>query len=176
MFKKIFIDSKNSLLIEVYIKPFNPLDNRDYILQNSLKLLPDWKQLPQTIIFCFFQCKLPLDGHNLKQETIEKDRLLSIFYQMGLAFYSTCKTQQILTEVICPKSGYPLYSAKGKNIFSIQNIVTYHLNSFKKESKSCGLIHPHWGKAVYPCVIISLAKVEIITPILTNIMSNFWNK
>lgn len=164
VFKKTFIDYETNLNIELHVKS---LDNReDYIFKHQQELLPDWVKLPQTVIYLFFECKFPLNGSDLSQEGMEKDRLLSKFYELGKNFYSICQNQGILSEVICPKDGFPLYSQKGNKIFSIQTLVTRHLSSFIAEKNKCGLIHPLWGKAVYPCVILSVGKLELVKPIV----------
>ncbi len=166
VFKTIFIESETKLNIDFYVKS---IDDDKYINCNLEKLLPDWLEPPQTIIFIFFQCKFCLDGSNLEEEQIEKNRLLSKFSQLGSSFYNACKNQRIISEIICPKDGFPQYSRKGTDIFSIQAIVTRHLPQFKKENNRCGLIHPDWDKAVYPCLMLSLAEEEQITPIIWNI-------
>lgn len=166
IFPTTFIDSETKLKVDLYIKSFDLDDEKEYIIKHQEELLPDWLESPKTIIFIFFQCKCALDGTNLRKEQLEKDRLLSKFNQLGLSFYNVCNKQGIKSEIICPKDGFPQYSRKGKNIFSIQTIVTHHLPSFKKEEKGCGLIHPFWGKAVYPCIMISLAEKQPLKPII----------
>ncbi len=169
VFQTTFIDSETKLNLELYIKSLALDDEYEYIIQHREKLLPDWETSPQTIIFIFFQCQCPLDGTDLAQEQLEKDRLLSEFNQLGLSFYSACAHREIVSEIICPKDGFPRYSRKGQKIFSIQSIVVRHLPLFKKEDSGCGLIHPSWGRAVYPCLIISLASEEEMKPIIWEI-------
>lgn len=166
----MLIDSETKLNVELYIKSFDLYDEEEYIIKHREELLPDWLESPKTIIFIFFQCKGALDGTNLRKEQLEKDRLLYKYTQLGLSFYNACNKQGIVSEIICPKDGFPKYSRKGKNIFSIQKIVTHHLPFFQKEDNRCGLIHPFWGKAVYPCVMISLASKEQLKPIIDDIL------
>jgi hypothetical protein len=158
-------------MIEVYIKSLKNQDLEDYILTNQEKLLPDWTLKPHTIVFLFFQCNCALDGTNLFREQIEKDRLLAKFDKISSKFHFACKDNNIISEVICPKEGYPKYSKKGEDIFSIQNIVVYHLELFRKVTQGCGLIHPEWGRAVYPCLMLSLGSIEQIKPIILEILT-----
>lgn len=155
---KILTDSLTKLNYEVIIKAFKENDENEYVIKYRRELLPDWQENPQTIIFLFFQCKCTLDGTNLQEEQIEKDRLLVKFNYIGNQLYNVSKKQRILTEAICPKSGYPLYSTKGRQFFSIQHLVSRYLPEFTIKSKICGLIHPIWGQAVYPCIILSNAQ------------------
>ncbi len=170
MNKKIDKDCVTKLNYEVIIKGLEQTDETEYIVKYIQELLPDWQENPQTIIFFFFQSKYALDGSNLQKEQIEKDRLLAKFNHIGNQFYHLSKKEGILTEVICPKSGYPQYSTKGKQIFSIQHLISRYLPDFTIKSKMCGLIHPIWGQAVYPCIILSngeLMEVELIVKNLT---------
>lgn len=161
---KILKDSVEKLNYEIIIKSFKT-DETEYVVKYRHELLPDWQKNPQTIIFFFFQSKCPLDGSNLQEEQLEKDRLLVKFNRIGNQFYNLSKEQGILTEVICPKTGYPQYSTKGKQIFSIQHLVSRYLPNFTIKSKMCGVIHPIWEQAVYPCIIFSngeLIEVKLI--------------
>ena len=162
-------DNQTNLNIEIYLKSWLEINDNDYIIQYQQKLLPDWKFKPQTIIFVFFQCYCVLDGSRLKLEQIEKDRLLEKFNRFSRNFYLACQQHNWLTEVICPKDGTPKYSQKGEQIFSIQSIVTRNFQSFQKVSRGCGLIHSNWGKAVYPCLILSVASKPEIQSILKDV-------
>lgn len=171
MLQEILIEPKTQLNADVYIKSLQ-VNAPEYIWEHQSELLPDWEMPPQTIVFAFFECQLPLDGTNLAEEQLEKDRLLTKFYNFGGSFYSACHQQKIIADVICPKDGFPLYSSKGTNIFNIPAIVTRHLPSFQKEANGCGLIHPDWGRAVYPGLLLSVAEEKQIKSIITEITSD----
>ena len=165
MLQRRLIAYDSQLGVDVYIKSLKDHPH-EYILTHQSKLLPDWLISPQTLILVLFECLLPLDGSNLPAEQQEKDRLLEKFYQWGASIYNVCQEQKILTEIICPRNGYPLYSQKGEEIFHLPAIVTRHLSSFQREIGNCNLIHPQWGKAVYPSLILSVANPEIMFSIL----------
>jgi hypothetical protein len=141
--------------IEIIIKSLK--DKNEYIIKHHRELLPDWEEIPKTIVFVFFKSQYLLDGNNLLRENLEKDRLLLEFNQLGKEFYHLSKKERILSEIICPRSGYPQYSNKGNQIFSIQQLVKKHLPSFTVKSGQCSLIHPVWGQAIYPSIMLSLA-------------------
>lgn len=165
------MDVETKINFNLYIKSLGVNHQEEYIIKHRQKLLPDWAENPQTIIFIFFQCRCPLDGTNLAEEQLEKDRLLSKFNQLGFSFYSVCKTKNILAEIICPKEGFPQYSAKGREIFSVQQIIARHLPLFRTEENRCGLTHPLWGRAVYPCIMLSLAGKQQIKLIIENCLT-----
>ena len=158
MLKRRLIHHKTRLYLDVYIKSLENIEQSEYIIEHQQELLPDWQEVPRTIIFLFFQCQLPLDGTNLQTEQGEKDRLLIEFYDLGSKFYALSQSKKILSEVICPKDGSPLYSSKGRDNFNISAIVTRHLPSFQSLDYGCGLIHPDWGRCVYPSMILSQGK------------------
>ena len=157
---------------EIYVKSLK-VNAQEYILEHQLELLPDWLMPAQTIVFVFFECKLPLDGTNLVAELWEKDRLLTKFYNLGWSFYSACQKQGIVADVICPKDGVPLYSGKGTNIFNITAIVTRYLSCFQREGNGCGLIHPDWGQAVYPGLMLSVAEEKQIKSIVDRVLEYY---
>jgi hypothetical protein len=150
---------------EIIVKSLN--NDNEYIIEYSQELLPDWQSIPKTVIFLFFKSKLPLNGSNLSAENLEKDRLLLQFNRLGKKFYSLSKNHDILTEIICPKTGFPQYSTKGNQIFITQQLVKRYLPLFQVKSGECGLIHPSWSQAVYPCLIISSASITEIKPIIS---------
>lgn len=150
---------------EIIIKSLR--NENEYIIEYSQELLPDWQDIPKTVIFLFFKCQCMLNGSNLSEENLEKDRLLLEFNRFGKEFYSLSKKQGILTEVICPKTGFPQYSTKGNQIFITQQLVKRYLPSFQVKSGECGLIHPLWSQAVYPCIIISSASITEIKPLIS---------
>ncbi len=162
-------NSATELDYEIIIKPLKT-DETEYIIKYRQELLPDWQENPVTIIFFFFQCQCALDGTNLQEEQLEKDRLLVKFNHIGSQFYKLSKKQGILAEVICPKTGYPQYSTKGKQIFSIQNLVSRYFPEFTIKSKMCGLIHPQWHQAIYPCLILSNGDLIQIESIIENLI------
>lgn len=167
-----FTDLETKLKYDIEIKHLNHNKN-EYIIRHLKELLPDWKNYPKTIIFLFFECKHPLDGSNLFQEQLEKNRLLLKFNQLGNKFYNLCQKEGILSEIICPKEGIPLYSAKGKQIFSIQSLILRYLPWIHVKFNECGVIHPLWHQAVYPCVMLSSGKTKQIKSIIKQITQNF---
>ena len=143
--------------LEIYLEHIDR-SSREYILQHHHELLPDWISIPETIVFILFQCRIPLDGSNLSEEETEKEMLWEISLQVGKQFYQSCRSQNIMAEVICPKTGYPLYSQKGSKNFHLSPLITRYIPSFKQDVHSCSLIHPRWQKAVYPSIMFSNAS------------------
>jgi len=151
-----------TLTVEIYVKKINP---DDYILVEQKKLLPSWHLSPQILIIFLFRCQVSLDGTNEKIEEREKDRFLTIFNNLSMATYKQSNTRNILLEAISPKDGFPLHSQKGSQFFSLPLIVSRYLSTVKRVHNSCGLSHQQWGRAVYPCLMVSPHSIRDIAPI-----------
>lgn len=169
-YKKLLIDNKK-LPIEVYFKSVTKKDHQDYIFINQSKLLPSWQQLPKTLIFILLKSRIKLNGSDLIKEQLEKDYLLAIFINLSLKIYQKTQEKNLDVAIICPKTGYPLYTQKGEEFFNIPSLITRHLPNFKAKENYCSLIHPQWGKNIYPSLILSPTSLELIQPIVNDILS-----
>lgn len=168
--KKLLIDN-NELPIEMYLKSITKEDYQDYIFINQSKLLPSWQQLPQTLIFMLFKSRIKLNGSNLIKEQLEKDYLLAIFLNLSLKISQKMQEKNSDIAIICPKTGYPLDAQKGEEFFNIPSLITRHLAHFKTKKNHCGLIHPQWGRKIYPSLILSSTSPELIQPIIDDVLS-----
>lgn len=168
LYKELLIDD-NELPIEVYLKSVTKEDDQDYIFINQSKLLPSWQELPKTIIFILFKSKIKLNGSDVIKEQLEKDYLLFIFNEIAFKIYTKMEKRGFQTEIISPKTGYPLYSEKGEEFFNIPSLITRHLPNFKIIENNCVLIHPKWHRKVYPSLILSSTSLELIKPIFDDI-------
>ncbi|NCO74577.1 MAG: hypothetical protein GW795_11625 [Cyanobacteria bacterium] len=156
--------------LELYFKPLTNKDYQDYIFVNYNKLLPQQEKLPKTLIFVMIKSRIKLNGLDLIKEQLEKDYLLDIFLKFSLEFYQKTQAKNIKIIIICPKTGYPLYSPQGEEFFNIPRLITRHLLRFKTLENYCSLIHPQWGRKVYPSLILSPISVELIKPIIDDIL------
>lgn len=137
--------------LEVY---FRKIDHDDYLIINQQKLLPNWCEEINTLVFFLFKSQLPLFNYSWEEEQ-EKKRLLELFKLMGETIYDNCQTNNILIEVISPDTGLPIYSKKGEDFFSLPLIIERYLNHIKRVDNCCGLFHQRWGRAMYPSLMVS---------------------
>ena len=160
-----WITSNRVTNLEIYLDCTDRLLEEEYIIQHHQDLLPDWILPPKSIVFVFFQCQIPLDGSNLSQEDLEKQRSWQMACELGEVFRQCCQEQNVMSEVICPKTGYPLYSRRGSKSFHLSALITRFLRSFRGDDHPCNVIHPQWQKAVYPSLMLSSgskSEMEII--------------
>ena len=106
--------------------------------------------------------------------THEKNRLEAEMEMLGNKFYDTCHQARILSEVISPKTGYPIYSQGGELNFDL--VATVHASlgyPFSNTRNNCKVLrHPNWQTAVYPGLFLSNASF-IDTQFILRQLSSF---
>jgi hypothetical protein len=133
-----------------------------YICTNRERILPDWKQQPFFwVVIVLQQSRYQLVESTLEIET-EKERLREIFMRFGCDLAFSLRDRGYLTDLIDPRTGYPLLSHPGVIPHDDTAVVKALLNYPVIKNKCCVLVHPKWGTAVYPSVIISTAPSIMI--------------
>lgn len=133
-----------------------------YIRNNSQRILPDWKNtLEMSVAIVLQQSQLPLTENSPLIET-EKQRLRAIFMRFACDVAFDLRDKNYLTDLIDPRTGYPLLSRPGQithdDIAVVKALLKYPIIC----NKCRVLIHPKWGTAVYPSILISAAPKIII--------------
>lgn len=127
-----------------------------YLLEHRSQLLPGFPGVPETVAIVLFQAGVELVAES---EAIarEKERLLAQF----LLFAETVReASNFYTEIICPRSGFPLYSQPGEQHFDIVAIAHDSLKiQFQPTGDRCKVLsYLDWQTAVYPCLFIASAS------------------
>lgn len=149
-----------------------------YICANREQILPDWKkQLSLWVVIVLQQ-----SGYELVESTpeieSEKERLREKFMRFGcdIAFNlrdraerTTAGDCNYLTDLIDPRTGYPLLSRPGKILHDDTAAVKALLRYPVIQNKCRVLIHPSWGMAVYPGILISQAPPFLIEWVIRSI-------
>ena len=87
----------------------------------------------------------------------------SLVFQLRDAHY--------LSDIFDPRNGYPLLSRPGKITLSDTTVVK-DLLGFSVIKGECSLLtHPEWGTAIYPSTIVTSASLEILKPLLPNVVN-----
>ena len=142
----------------------------DYLFANRQNLLPDWdgnwEKQPPTLALILLQAQFPLLEIS---ETIqaEKDRLLGKFIRLAHKIKLEGDRNNILTEIIFPVDGKPLFSTTGDRVFNLPALIQDILNfPLEKTDQGCQVfIHPQWSYAVYPGLVLmntSINKTEVV--------------
>ncbi|AFZ48168.1 hypothetical protein Cyast_2219 [Cyanobacterium stanieri PCC 7202] len=148
--------------LEIY---FRDINFDDYLIINQKNLLPSWEQKIKSLGFFLFKSQVNLVNNSLAEEQ-EKERLLRVFLLIGRKIYNDCQLNKTFIEVISSDTGLPIYSKKGTDFFSLPLLIERYLNKIKRVDNCCGLSHPHWGRAMYPCLIVSSASCEKLREII----------
>ena len=137
----------------------------DYLFANRQNLLPDWdwnweKQTP-TLALILLQAQFPLLEIS---ETIqaEKDRLLGKFIRLAQSIKLESDRHNILTEIIFPVDGKPLFSTTGDRVFNLPALIQDSLDfPLQKTAQGCEVfLHPLWSHAVYPGLLLINASID----------------
>ncbi len=149
-----------------------------YICANREQILPDWKKEHSLwVVIVLQQSAYELLESTPEIET-EKQRLREKFMRFGcdVAFNLRDWAERTpggngnyLTDLIDPRTGYPLLSRPGKILHDDTAAVKALLSYPVIQNKCRVLIHPTWGMAVYPGILISQAPPFLIEWVIRSI-------
>ena len=102
----------------------------------------------------------------------EKDRLLGKFMRLAHKIKLESDRQDILTEIIFPVDGKPLFSTTGDRVFNLPILIQDSLDfPVEKTAHGCQVfIHPQWSCAVYPGLILMNTSIHETEIVVSNIL------
>ncbi|WP_086690610.1 methylmalonic aciduria and homocystinuria type D protein [Nostoc sp. T09] len=140
-----------------------------YICANCERILPDWKQQS----FLWVVIVLQQSRYQLHESTAviesEKERLREKFMRFGCDLAFNLRDRNYLTDLIDPRTGYPLLSHPGSVPHDDTAVVKALLHYPVIKNKCRVLVHPNWGAAVYPSIMISEAPPIMIEWVIKSI-------
>jgi hypothetical protein len=92
----------------------------------------------------------------------EKEKLREKFMRFGCDVAFNLRDRGYLTDLIDPRTGYPLLSHSGVFPHDDTAVAQALLKYPAIENKCHVLVHPDWGTAVYPSVMLSEAPPDMI--------------
>lgn len=139
-----------------------------FVSQNLERVLPDWTSPVIWVVIVLQQTQYELAETTPDVER-EKDRLREKFMRFGFEFAFKLRDRGFLTDLIDPRSGYPLLSRPGE-ISHDDTAVVRALLGFPVINNNCSVLeHPRWGTAVYPSTMISSASPTMIKAALKSV-------
>ncbi|MGB3636526.1 MAG: methylmalonic aciduria and homocystinuria type D protein [Rivularia sp. (in: cyanobacteria)] len=146
-----------------------------YIRENCQRILPDWdNKLEMSVAIVLQQSKFALTETSPGIEA-EKQRLRAQFMRFACDVAFDLRDKQYLTDLIDPRTGYPLLSRPGQIPHDDTAVVKTLLKYPMICNKCRVLIHPKWGTAVYPSILISAApRIIIARTIQSNAILHGW--
>jgi hypothetical protein len=96
----------------------------------------------------------------------EKEQLREKFMRFGCDVAFNLRDRGYVTDLIDPRTGYPLLSHPGAITHDDTAVAKALLDYPVVKNQCCVLVHPQWGAAVYPSILLSAAPPEIITSVI----------
>jgi len=139
-----------------------------YICANRERILPDWLQPDFWVAIVLQQARCELVEISPEVEK-EKEHLRENFMRFGCDVAFNLRDQGYPTDLIDPRTGYPLLSRPGKIPHDDTAVVKALLDYPLLHNQCRVLVHPDWGMAVYPSILISSAMPITVELCLRNI-------
>jgi hypothetical protein len=139
-----------------------------FIAQNLGRVLPDWKLPVLWVVIVLQRSRYEL-VESTPQVEREKERLREKFMRFGFDVAFHLRDRGFLSNLIDPRTGYPLLSRPGE-IPHDDTAVVNALLGFPVIRNRCRVLeHPIWGKAVYPSTLFTSAPPKVIKPVLKSV-------
>ncbi|AFZ42817.1 hypothetical protein PCC7418_0589 [Halothece sp. PCC 7418] len=155
------------LPLEVYICQPTP-----FVQDNLEKMLPDWTLPTAWVVIILQKARFSLSTRSNIVEQ-EKQRLRERFMRFGVEVAFDLKEQGDLADLIDPRNGQPLLSHPGVLNHDDVKVVSTLLGFPTALGDCTCMIHPHWGDAVYPSVMLSSADPKKIKSVLETSAERF---
>ena len=146
-----------------------------FIAQNLKRVIPDWNLPVLWVVVVLQQSRYELMETTPQIES-EKERLREKFMRFGCDVAFKLRDRGFLTDLIDPRTGYPLLSRPGE-IPHNDTAVVKDLLGFPVIHNKCRVLeHPRWGTAVYPSIMMSSASPTIIKSVLRVADQHGWKQ
>ncbi|MBF2062996.1 MAG: methylmalonic aciduria and homocystinuria type D protein [Calothrix sp. C42_A2020_038] len=133
-----------------------------YIRTNRDRIFPDWKnQTSMWVVIVLAQARCEMLDTGVLVET-EKQILREQFIRYGFDVAFNLRDKGYLTDLIDPRTGYPLLSRPGQFPHDDTAVVKALLGYPIIKNKCRVVLHPNWGTSVYPGILISEAPPVMI--------------
>lgn len=139
-----------------------------FVAQNLERVLPGWDLPVLWVVIVLQQARYELVETTPEIEQ-EKERLREKFLRFGFEVVFTLRDRGFSSNLIDPRTGYPLLSRPGEIPHDDAAAVKALLGLPVIRNRCCVLDHPVWGKAVYPSTLLTAAPPKVIKPVLKNI-------
>lgn len=129
-----------------------------FICANLHRLLPDWSQPVRSVLVVLQPAQLELIQVTPETDA-QKQQLRQRFLKFGLEVVYQLRRLGHLADLFDPRTGLPLLSQAGTlrldDVAVVRSTLGYSTAQF---GTCCSILHPHWGSAVYPSILISSAE------------------
>jgi len=138
-----------------------------FVCHHQDKLLPDWSCPARSMLIVLQSCDCDLLERSPLAEA-QKHKLRRQFLKLGYAIAAQINHRGYLAALFDPRTGLPLLARPGALRLNDVAIVQAALGYRVASSHGCSIVlHPTWGRAVYPSTLISSAAPAVIEEILS---------
>ncbi|WP_250122217.1 methylmalonic aciduria and homocystinuria type D protein [Chroococcidiopsis sp. CCMEE 29] len=142
----------------------------EFISTHLEQLLPSWSVPVWSVLVVLQLCQFALIERTAETENY-KDQLRQQFIDFGNHVVSKLRAMGYLADMFDPCTGWPLNSPPGQlrldDVAVVRSILGYSV-------VNCGLcmtlVHPTWGKAVYPSTLMSSAPPHVLKEVVNSIL------
>ncbi|MBW4469636.1 MAG: methylmalonic aciduria and homocystinuria type D protein [Stenomitos rutilans HA7619-LM2] len=137
-----------------------------FVCNQRNKLLPDWLFPVRSMLIVLQPCECDLHERSLLAER-QKRKLRRQFLKFGYAIVAQIKHRGYAAALFDPRTGLPLLTRPGALRLDDVAVVQAALGYQVANSHGCSMIlHPIWGRAVYPSTLVSSAEPAVVEQIL----------
>ncbi|MDY6937693.1 MAG: methylmalonic aciduria and homocystinuria type D protein [Cyanobacteriota bacterium] len=127
-----------------------------FVARHQAQIVPNWQVSIASILIILQRSHVPLIQKNPEVER-EKDRLRAQFLILAEAILPRLHAGGFAADAIDPKSGYPLISRPGSVRHDDVTAAIATLGFARLPGDCAAIVHPSWGSAVYPGILLSSA-------------------
>lgn len=140
-----------------------------FIARHSRELVPEWSSPVGTVLIIFQRAACDLNQRSPLTEQ-QKNRLRLTFIDLGLAIATQLRQLGHFAELFDPQTGHPLLSTPGTLELDDVAVIRACLGYPTLQIDGCSLVlHPAWGSAVYPSVILSSAPPDTVLAVMHSV-------
>lgn len=143
----------------------------EFIRTHLSQLLPSWSLPVLSVLVVLQPCRFDLFERTVDTEN-GKNQLREQFIEFGCNIALKLREMGHLADMFDPRTGLPMTSPPGQLKLDDVAVVSSALGYWITESGSCSMImHPTWGRAVYPSTLVSSAHRHVVEGVVESITS-----
>ena len=147
----------------------------EFIHTHLGQLLPGWSLPVLSVLVVLQLCQFALVERTLDTEKY-KNQLRQQFMEFGSEIVLQLKAMGHLADMFDPRTGLPVASSPGQlkldDVAVVRSVLGY---SISKNGPCTMLVHPTWGRAVYPSILVSSAPPDLLETVVQSIVASTSN-
>ena len=107
------------------------------------------------------------------EASVEKDRLLEIFFAFAREIKNKIKDKGFWCDYVDPTTGYPTIrgACPYAEVSAMESILPYTTTHVGTSAGGCSMLsHPHWGLSCYPATLFALCPQSVFSEVMLEIV------